>query len=151
MSVICPVCGLISDDFQPRYDRLAVICPNCGSFERHRHQILVFNKILRNRIKSDSMILHIAPEECIGEKIRRIGKYTTLDLKMKNVNINASLTEIPLRNSSIDLIWCSHVLEHIKDVDKAIEEIYRVMHVNGFFLVDVPITEKKNYKIEIPN
>ena len=43
------------------------------------------------------------------------------------------------------------VLEHIKDVDKAIEEIYRVMHVNGFFLVDVPITEKKNYKIEIPN
>jgi len=50
----------------------------------------------------------------------------------------ASLTTLPLRNRSVDLILCSEVLEHIPDDGGAIDEIARVLSPGGWLLASVP-------------
>src|SRR5690349_15749645 len=41
---------------------------------------------------------------------------------------------IPLEHGSIDLVWCSEVLEHIPDVGAALNEVRRVLKPGGRLL-----------------
>src|SRR4051794_13125003 len=45
---------------------------------------------------------------------------------------------IPLAHGSVDLVWCSEVLEHIPDVGAALNEIRRVLKPGGRALITVP-------------
>jgi SAM-dependent methyltransferase len=45
---------------------------------------------------------------------------------------------IPLEHGSVDLVWCSEVLEHIADVGAALNEIRRVLKPGGRALITVP-------------
>jgi SAM-dependent methyltransferase len=45
---------------------------------------------------------------------------------------------IPLAHGSVDLVWCSEVLEHIPDVGAALNEIRRVLRPGGRVLLTVP-------------
>jgi predicted SAM-dependent methyltransferase len=48
-------------------------------------------------------------------------------VKTKGVDIQADISKkIPLKDNSVDYIYSRMCLEHVKDFDKAIEEIYRV-------------------------
>ena len=49
-----------------------------------------------------------------------------------------SLTDIPLRDDSVDLMVCYHVLEHIPDDRAAMREMARVLSPGGLALVQVP-------------
>ncbi len=49
-----------------------------------------------------------------------------------------SLTDIPLRDDSVDLMVCYHVLEHIPDDRAAMREMARVLAPGGLALVQVP-------------
>jgi SAM-dependent methyltransferase len=49
-----------------------------------------------------------------------------------------SLTHIPLRTESIDVVLCSEVLEHIPDDRAAVAELARVLTGSGWLLVSVP-------------
>jgi SAM-dependent methyltransferase len=40
--------------------------------------------------------------------------------------IQADVCELPFEDESVDFIWCSHVLEHVAEPDKAINELQRV-------------------------
>ena len=50
----------------------------------------------------------------------------------------ASLTEIPLRASSVDLVVCTEVLEHVPDDDGAVAELKRVLSPRGALVLSVP-------------
>ncbi len=50
----------------------------------------------------------------------------------------ASLTNVPLRDKTVDLILCSEVLEHIHADDTAISELARVLSPGGWLLISVP-------------
>ena len=45
---------------------------------------------------------------------------------------------IPLEHGSVDLVWCSEVLEHIPDVGEALNEVRRVLKPEGRLLLTVP-------------
>jgi SAM-dependent methyltransferase len=45
---------------------------------------------------------------------------------------------IPLSNSSVDIVLCNQVLEHILDVDDAMREMYRILRPGGLLLGSVP-------------
>jgi ubiquinone/menaquinone biosynthesis C-methylase UbiE len=47
----------------------------------------------------------------------------------------ASITEIPFRENTFDVVGCHWVLEHVEDVDKALNEMVRVTKVNGFVVI----------------
>ncbi len=45
---------------------------------------------------------------------------------------------IPLQHGSIDLVWCSEVLEHVADVGQLLNEVRRVLRPGGRLLVTTP-------------
>lgn len=48
------------------------------------------------------------------------------------------LTNLSLKSDSYDFIFCLDVIEHIQELDKAIEEIKRVLKPGGKFIVSAP-------------
>lgn len=61
-----------------------------------------------------------------------------LEHKTGIIAVNASLTNLPLEDSSYDLICAFDVIEHIEDDHKAVSEIYRVLKPNGYTILTVP-------------
>ena len=45
---------------------------------------------------------------------------------------------LPLDHRSVDLVWCSEVLEHVADVGELLLEVRRVLRPGGRLLVTVP-------------
>ncbi len=52
--------------------------------------------------------------------------------------VEGSLTNLPFENNTYDLVCAFDVIEHIEDDSKAMEEIYRVLKINGHAMITVP-------------
>ncbi|MFN8578542.1 MAG: methyltransferase domain-containing protein [Candidatus Sericytochromatia bacterium] len=52
--------------------------------------------------------------------------------------INGSVTEIPFEPKEFDLVCAFDVIEHVKEDDKAVNELYRVCKDNGLIFITVP-------------
>jgi SAM-dependent methyltransferase len=55
-----------------------------------------------------------------------------------NLNVLGDCTYLPFRDNCFDVIYCSHVLEHIQDRRKALLEMIRVANTDGYIYVVVP-------------
>ncbi|MBP6412631.1 MAG: class I SAM-dependent methyltransferase [Bacteroidia bacterium] len=67
-------------------------------------------------------------------------------LDVKNVDlISCSAENLPFEDNSFDMVYSSHVLEHIPDQQKALKEIYRVLKPGGIHFCVVPTTMEKIY------
>jgi SAM-dependent methyltransferase len=86
-------------------------------------------------------MLHIAPEEELGKLFAKIPSldYLSGDIASTRAMERIDITSIPYPDESFDIIYCSHVLEHVCDDRKAIEEFYRVLRQGGWALIVVPI------------
>ena len=136
----CPVCnysGPFADLDGFAGVRKHAMCPQCKALERHRLQYLVVSDFLTKNDGLAMSMLHFAPEAFFrGMFSQRFGKYETADLFMPGVNHKADLINLPFPDESYDVIYASHVLEHIKDDRKAIQEINQGMieaEWRGFF------------------
>ena len=49
-----------------------------------------------------------------------------------------NITNLPIKNNSIDFIYCLSVLQYIEDDVKAINEFYRILKPNGKLFITVP-------------
>jgi SAM-dependent methyltransferase len=45
---------------------------------------------------------------------------------------------LPLEHGSVDLVWCSEVLEHVGDTEHLLQEVRRVLRPGGRLLATVP-------------
>ncbi len=117
-----------------------VVCPFCESHPRHRLLASYFEKFFRQRLRSEK-ILHVAPENAISRKLRSLNAalVVTLDQKRSGVDIQASLENLPFADQTFDAVICSHVLEHVPDDQKAMREIARILHPEGWAYVGVPL------------
>lgn len=139
----CPICGHIGIDFRP-YPQIThreVECPNCLSHERHRALWLYFkqNSYL---LKNGNKVLHFAPEEQFRKLFSKCDiEYHRVDVSDENWYIDeiVDIQDIPYEDNYFDLIYCSHILEHVPDDRKAISELYRVLKPGGTALILVPI------------
>lgn len=81
----------------------------------------------------------------IGPGDNPIGQgWDTLDI-VGNPTIKADLCEpLPIEDDTYDLIYISHVLEHIPwyDVPEVLKELYRILKPNGVIEVWVPDMDK---------
>lgn len=57
---------------------------------------------------------------------------------VKGYFICANITNLPLKNNYIDFINGSGVIEHFKDTEKAVAELFRILKPNGIALNTVP-------------
>lgn len=139
----CPICAyhgpfedINSDTGLRRYAK----CPKCGSLERHRLQYLVAHSIFASLPTSHMTMLHFAPEAFLKAFFsQQFFKYETADLSMEGVDHRVDLQSLPFADATYDVVFASHVLEHIPDDKKAIQEIRRILRPNGIALLPVPI------------
>ena len=114
--------------------------PSADHFERHRLQYLAVMRLAEKRDLSKMKCLHFAPETCMRRRFAKLfATYETADLLRKDVDHEADLLSLQFDDASFDLVYASHVLEHIRDDSKAVAEIRRVLRPNGVAIIPVPI------------
>jgi SAM-dependent methyltransferase len=127
----------------PRFDAM---CPSCGSLERHRLLALWLQG--QKKALAGKTVLHFAPEEVIGELLRDAGaSYIDADSAPGKAGRILDLEDIDLADESIDIVLCSHVLEHVDD-KRALAEIRRVLSPGGQALLMFPIVEAWDQTLE---
>jgi SAM-dependent methyltransferase len=151
----CPVCDYsgVFLNFTPETGtRPHAQCPQCEGLERHRLQWLTMKELQKEIDFKKLRVLHMAPEKCIRERLQPLcATYLTADLDGKGVDRHEDLTKLSFANSSFDLVYCSHVLEHIRDDIAAIKEIRRVLSPGGIAVLPVPVFSDVTVEYPEPN
>lgn len=135
----CNCCNKTFSKFLPygNQPRTNARCPWCLSLERTR-LLLCYLERETSVFPPGKKILHFAPERMIRKKIRqkaRRGDYIAADLNPALGDMVVDITKIPFPEEYFDYIICSHVLGHVPDEAKAIDEMYRVLKPGGEALV----------------
>ncbi len=119
-----------------------VKCPRCGSLERHRFLSLLLG-VLAPELRDLDTVVEIGPSRQSTVLIDQLGARRRIGLDFgydgREVDALACLTRLPLRDASVDLLVCYHVLEHVPDDAAAMHEIARVLSPRGIALLQVPI------------
>ncbi|CAL2083700.1 class I SAM-dependent methyltransferase [Tenacibaculum sp. 190524A02b] len=117
------------------------LSPSTLSLERHRLLWLFLqNETDFFTSNQKRKVLHIAPEQCFLKRFRNQKniEYITSDLESPIADVKADICDLPFKDEEFDIIFCNHVLEHIPDDTKAMQELYRVMKTNGFGIFQIP-------------
>jgi len=151
-NVECSVCGKHYRKFLPYgyvESRENALCPNCLSLERHR-LLWLYLKKKTNLFTDNLSFLHIAPELCFIDYFRKLEniKYTTADLESPWADIHLNVEDMPIESSSYDVLMANHILEHVENLDNALDEIYRVMKPGGYAIMLSPINLDRNSTYE---
>jgi len=121
-----------------------VLSPGTLSLERHRLMWLYLQR-QTDFFTKPAKVLHIAPEQAFYKRLKKLKNidYITADLYSPLADVKADITALPFDDNEFDVIFCNHVLEHIPDDTKAMQELYRVMKPGGFGIFQVPLDESR--------
>lgn len=146
----CPVCRKTSNRFLEYgvVRREDALCVWCNALERHRLlwlYVTTKTDLFDGRAKK---MLHVAPEPCLESRFRkRLGaNYITADLSDPRAMVKMDIVDIKYPGESFDVIYCSHVLEHVPDDRRAMREFHRVLKANGWAILLVPVYEGKTFE-----
>lgn len=116
-----------------------VLSPSTLSLERHR-LLWLYLQNETDFFTAPKKVLHFAPEQAFYKRFRNQKNldYTTTDLYSPLADVKADICNLPFQDNSYDLILCNHVLEHIPDDTKAMQELYRVMKPGGMGIFQIP-------------
>lgn len=116
-----------------------VLSPSTLSLERHR-LLWLYLKSETDFFTKPFKVLHFAPEQCFLKRFKDLNNldYTTTDLESPIADIKADICNLPFNDNSYDIIFCNHVLEHIPDDTKAMQELYRVLKPGGIGVFQIP-------------
>lgn len=97
-------------------------------------------KLRDAEINSALKVLHFAPEQAFYKVFRNQKniQYTTTDLFSPLADVKADICDLPFEDNSYDIIFCNHVLEHIPDDTKAMQELFRVLKPGGMAILQIP-------------
>lgn len=136
-----------------------VLSPSTLSLERHRLLWLYLQNetdFFQSELVSDSnpnrvklrdaetgsalKVLHFAPEQEFYKRFKKQENidYTTTDLLSPLADVKADICNLPFGDNTYDIIFCNHVLEHIPDDTKAMQELFRVLKPGGMGIFQIP-------------
>ena len=145
----CPVCEGHFRTFLPggMLMRPNALCPACGSRERHRLVWTFFVDHTDLFGAEEKRMLHIAPIKAFSRVLKEQDHidYLTADLNDPSVMVEMDVTDIQYPDDRFDIIYCSHVLEHVPDDRKAMRELHRVLAPGGWAVLQVPITAEETF------
>ncbi|MBD3583240.1 class I SAM-dependent methyltransferase [Flavobacterium selenitireducens] len=126
-----------------------VLSPSTLSLERHR-LLWLYLKNETDFFTAPKKVLHFAPEQAFYKLFRNQKNldYTTTDLYSPLADVKADICNLPFDDNQYDLILCNHVLEHIPDDTKAMQELYRVMKPGGMGIFQIPQDLKRETTFE---
>ncbi len=113
--------------------------PSTLSLERHR-LLWLYLKNETDYFSAPKKVLHFAPEQAFYKLFRNQKNldYTTTDLLSPLADVKADICNLPFGDNTYDVILCNHVLEHIPDDTKAMQELYRVLKPGGMGIFQIP-------------
>ncbi len=118
-----------------------VLAPGTLSLERHR----LFWLYLKNETdffsnEKKTKLLHFAPEQAFYNCFKKTKhlEYITTDLNSPLADVKADICKLPFKDNEFDYIFCNHVLEHIPNDTKAMQELYRVLAPGGIGVFQIP-------------
>lgn len=131
--------------------RLDALCPGCGCSDRER-LVYVYLKRNTDTFARPISLLHVAPEENLQRMFKRSSNidYLSADLDPSKAMVKVDITDIHYEDNTFDVIICNHVLEHVPDDKRAMEEIYRVLKLGGWAILQVPISMALETTFEDP-
>ena len=140
-----------------------VLSPSTLSLERHRLLWLYLQNetdFFQSELDSDSpvtqnkriklrkdaetssalKVLHFAPEQEFYKRFKKQTniEYTTTDLLSPLADVKADICNLPFEDNAYDIIFCNHVLEHIPNDTKAMQELFRVLKPGGMGIFQIP-------------
>jgi len=166
----CNLCGFKADSWLPRGHDYPIVkeleiigagkrfvdCKKCGSSDRDR-LVYEYVKFVHEKTSlRNKKLLHVAPEKSLSKKLEDdIGlNITRIDYRAKGYKftynksvISGDVQNLPFESESCDMVICNHVLEHVEDDSKALNEIHRVLKTGGFAILQVPISLKLDQTI----
>jgi len=154
----CPICNykgefILSKKKDDWHSSDNYACPTCNSRNRHRLIALVLNQIKNVKFKN---VLHCSPQKCIKDKLVIMSdNYISIDFPPRETlrsgvtmaDRNMDLTELDFPDNYFDLIICSHVIDAIEVMEKAVSEISRVLKSDSksMALILVPNYEEEKH------
>lgn len=147
-SHFCPICQSRLSGFHSFGGRRNVVCAVCGSWDRHRRDWLYMQQRTDLFDGRPKKMLHVAPERDLGKLFRQIPNidYLSGDLDPEVAMVKMDITDIQFPDNTFDVIYCSHVLEHVPDDRRAMRELYRVLKPGGWAILHVPILREVTYE-----
>jgi predicted SAM-dependent methyltransferase len=139
-----PIDGKSFKSFLPygyEKQRANVLSPSTLSLERHRLLWLYLkNETDFFNATEKKKVLHFAPEQAFYKLFRNQKNldYTSTDLFSPLADVKADICDLPFKDNSYDVILCNHVLEHIPDDTKAMQELFRVLKPGGMAILQIP-------------
>lgn len=137
----CPLCGFIGS-FPTTYGanapRRYCRCPRCGAAERHRLQRLVIERV-QGLLPPGARGLQFAPDPMTPVLRDLCSEFITADIMPGPGSITLDMTRMDLPDAAFDLVYASHVLEHIPDDGAAIRQVHRILKPGGIAVLPVPI------------
>ena len=118
-----------------------VLSPSTLSLERHRLLWLYLqNETDFFTATEKKKVLHFAPEQEFYKRFKKQAniEYTTTDLLSPLADVKADICNLPFEDNYYDIIFCNHVLEHIPNDTKAMQELYRVLKPGGMAILQIP-------------
>jgi SAM-dependent methyltransferase len=163
-TLCCPICDAHLRAFKPlspEYARLAAghgyyplsrletfnyaayYCPSCDASDRERLYALhlddVFGSLDRTR---RHRMIEFAPSRALQKKLRSYPfiEHRSADLLRPIVDDRIDICDMHVyADASVDILLCSHILEHVADDRRAMREIFRVLRPDGCAIVMVPL------------
>lgn len=147
-----PIDGQSFKNFLPYgygHQRNNVLAPGTLSLERHR-LLWLYLKNETDFFTAPHKVLHFAPEQAFYKRFRKQANldYTTTDLNSPLADVKADICNLPFKDNEYDFILCNHVLEHIPDDTKAMQELYRILKPGGTAILQIPQDLKRENTFE---
>lgn len=116
-----------------------VLSPSTLSLERHR-LLWLYLKNETNFFTASKKVLHFAPEQAFYNRFRKMDnlEYITTDLNSPLADVKADICDLPFADNEFDVIFCNHVLEHIPNDTKAMQELFRILKKGGMGIFQIP-------------
>ncbi|WP_179344025.1 class I SAM-dependent methyltransferase [Winogradskyella ursingii] len=121
-----------------------LLCPNCGSRSRTRR---LYSTLKENGLLQGN-ILHFSPPKSLYKKFNNLEvNYYSSDFENEfTADYKYDITAIAAQDKFFDLVICYHILEHVEDDGKAMQELLRVLKPNGKCYIQTPYKEGDIYE-----
>lgn len=73
---------------------------------------------------------------------KKVNFYENSRIKLKKLDLE--MEEIPLKEETIDIVTMMAVLEHLKEVNHILKEIFRILKPNGNLILTTPSSKAKS-------
>lgn len=143
----CPCCGWRGFRFRTfgmaEYLRTEVVCPGCGSFERHRALALFYPVLFARLGVRPGRLIHCAPEPSLRRVLASLcDRYETSAFgEQSPADHRLDLRNIDLPDESCDAFVLNHVLDCMPGDRQAIAEMFRVLRPGGLVLAVVTLEQ----------